>query len=117
MATSKLQVVETDPFGTERFAQLKKEIVLFKLGKDELRRLEKIEAVFSYRCDIAYKLHHASDQYPSYEARSIKARLDTFKPVQFFLGAMQTLLDDIKREDGMARAVKAKPAPRRYAGW
>ncbi len=116
MATSPLKVVETDPFGTERFAQLKREIDAFKLGKDELRRLEKIESVFTYRRDIAHQLHHAVDQYPSWNATNLSQRLSTFKPVQYFLDAMQTLLDDIRREALIVQAAKAAKPARRY-GW
>ena len=118
MATSKIKVAETDPFGTDRYMALKREILSFKLGNIEQRRLEKINMVFLHRTDLAHRLHHAKDNYPSWEATNLKARIDTFKSIQFFLDAMQTLLNDIRREDAILKAAKPKPATRRYGtGW
>lgn len=106
----KVVKVDTDKFGIERFAELNVEFAKFKLNKDFQRRYDRIVTLFTYRRDLAYELHHAETNSASewgqrYKYEKIKARLDTFKPVVFFLDAMQTLLTEVRADEA------AKPAP------
>lgn len=117
MATSN-QIQETDKFGTVRFAAIKAEVDKYELSKDDKRRLEKVVSVFSYRTGVAHELENVS-HYDYRLRRTTEDRLSRFKPIQFFLDAIQTLLDDVKKGSIAAEALKeAKRKQRRqYSSW
>ncbi len=115
MVVSKAAINEQDKFGTERFAAIKAQLANFKLNKDFQRRFDRIVTVFSFRRDIAHELHHAEANneggwHYRNKIEQIKERLNAFKSVQFFLDALQTLLDEVRKEE----ATKPPPRVRRY---
>lgn len=108
-----VKAVEKDKFGSERFTVIFDQLGKFKLSKDSQRRLDRINTVFSYRRDVAYALHHLEEnnEYGGWRRREeAKERLNSFKPVQFFLDALQTLLDEVRKEE----AAKPPPKVRQY---
>ena len=115
MVVTKVVVEEKDKFGTDRFAVLKAEFTKRKLSKEFQRRLERIVTVYSYRRDVAHELHHLQQAKDyawtdRHKVSEVTRRLEVFKPVQFFLDAMQTLLDEVRKEE----ALKPPPRVRQY---
>ena len=108
---------EKDKFGTERFAELKAQFKGIKLNKHFQNRLNAITAVFTYRCGVAYELHHIehSDGDTGWGFRNkvgpARERLDSFKSVQFFLDAMQMLLVEVKEEAAALLKTKKQNPP------
>ena len=95
--------------------------MLHPVSKDNMRRLNKIIAVFLYRSDVAHKLYHVVNNDQGWSARHIQydleERLKTFKPVQFFLDALQTLLDDVVKEEAEEKALRAAKRANRPSYW
>lgn len=98
----KVVAPEQDKFGIERFAAIRVQFNNFTLDKHSQNRLTRIETVFTYRRDVAYELHHLEERSNEWERRrtchEMKTRLDALKPIQFFLDALQTLLDEVRKE-------------------
>lgn len=105
--------LKDDSIGIQAFAAIKAKIMDHKLSKDHERRFEKIDAVFSYRADLAIKLEATTENYyPNWERNKLQERLNNFKPVKFFLDAAQHLLEDIEKEEaGVLAAKMAKKKP------
>lgn len=119
MFQEKQVVTETDKYGVERFNAIKEQFKGRKLSKYFQSRYDKIVSVFTFRVDLAIKNDAVQrDSYNWYEKGDMKKRLAAFKPADFFIAALQQLLDELKKEEAGVLATKlAKKRQVVKRGW
>lgn len=109
-------LIHNDSLGIEAFRAIAAAVRAQTKDKILLSRLDRAEAVFEYRTNIAVRLLAT----PEWGVRrEHEIRLTSFKAPEFFLRAAQAILDDVLEDNRAkdllvaARRAERKP-PRRY---
>lgn len=105
----KAAINQKDKFGTIRYNAVKEAAKLTPLNKERRSRFSAAEAVFLHRREIHHQLHNAQLDEGWANRRNIydlEQRLACFKSAEFFVGAMEAIIEEQRNEDEGALAAK-----------